>query len=428
MPDVIVFSGPTLSPQRAAALFPEADCHGPAVRGDVLTACASGPRAICLIDGYFEHRPAVTHKEMLWALEQGIQVFGAASMGALRAAELARFGVQGHGLVFAWFASGELEDEDEVAVAHAAGPDFRAGSEAMVNIRATLNRAVADGIVTRGAAARLTLRAKQTFYAERSYPALLEQAKDELVSDELARLTLWLSSAEHRVNQKQQDALGLLADVRDLLLSDAFRPIRRDWSFPETDAFRALVSDTRSSSLNPRLAFGSDSKTGDVVNEVQLLGPEIYCELLTAAALRLACLTELRSNQVAVPHDSLELSDADFAELERHIQAALPIALSKVKAELGPVLRVLGDYAKVKERALLKQTLSASPSEATTSRGPTVDALARFFRERLARPIPDDLHAFAASVGFASSDELIAAIVAEMSFLDRVSVQRGKHS
>ena len=39
-------------------------------------------------------------------------------MGALRAAELAMFGMQGHGCVFDWFHTGFLDGDDEVAVLH----------------------------------------------------------------------------------------------------------------------------------------------------------------------------------------------------------------------------------------------------------------------------------------------------------------------
>ena len=71
--------------------------------------------AIGIIDGYFENIPSVWHKEILWAMSQGIHVFGSASMGALRAAELAPFGMEGVGAIFEAYRDGWLEDDDEVA-------------------------------------------------------------------------------------------------------------------------------------------------------------------------------------------------------------------------------------------------------------------------------------------------------------------------
>ena len=78
---------------------------------------------------------------------EGVHVYGAASMGALRAAELDAFGMHGVGYVYRAYADGVLEDDDEVAVAHAgAEHGFRALSDAMVDVRATLAAAVAAAL------------------------------------------------------------------------------------------------------------------------------------------------------------------------------------------------------------------------------------------------------------------------------------------
>src|SRR5713226_10363052 len=142
----VIFTGPTLSAVDARMVL-AADYRPPAAEGDVYRAARGRPQVIGIIDGYFERVPAVWHKEILWAMSQGIHVFGSASMGALRAAELADFGMEGVGAIFEMYRDGILEDDDEVAVAH--GTDefrFRAGSEAMVDIRCTLARAVEDRV------------------------------------------------------------------------------------------------------------------------------------------------------------------------------------------------------------------------------------------------------------------------------------------
>ena len=107
-------------------------------------------------------------------MSEGVPVFGAASMGALRAAELHEFGMRGVGRIFEAFRDGALEDDDEVAVMH--GPaeiGFPPASEAMVNIRATLALAEAKGVI--GAESRRALEAfaKALFFADRNWPALL---------------------------------------------------------------------------------------------------------------------------------------------------------------------------------------------------------------------------------------------------------------
>lgn len=212
----IVFLGPTLS-HEAARRELDAIYVGPAAQGDVYRAVREKPFAIGIVDGYFERLPSVWHKEVLWALSHGVHVFGAASMGALRAAELDRFGMQGIGEIYRAFADGTLEDDDEVAVAHADSEnDFRASSEAMVNIRATLRSAESAGVLSVETHARLLGIAKSTFYPDRSFPALFSTALAAGVPREEVEAV-----REHvltrRVDQKRLDALELLATMRAAL-------------------------------------------------------------------------------------------------------------------------------------------------------------------------------------------------------------------
>ncbi len=211
---VFVFLGPSLSADVAREEL-DAVYLPPAGQGDVYRAARERPFAIGLIDGYFERVPAVWHKEILWALQQRIHVFGAASMGALRAAELDRFGMRGVGSIYEAFRSGELTDDDEVAVAHEdASASFRATSEAMVNIRATLLAAEGAGILPPDAGVELIHVAKSLFYPERTYSAILKRARGAGVAPHvLSALEAFLPAG--RVNRKQQDArllLGALAE------------------------------------------------------------------------------------------------------------------------------------------------------------------------------------------------------------------------
>src|SRR5688572_15360000 len=170
---IYIFTGPTLSPEAVRAEL-DAVCLPPVSQGDVYRVGLKRPRALGIIDGYFERVPAVWHKEILWAMSQGIHVFGSASMGALRAAELAPFGMEGVGEIFEAYRDGDLEDDDEVAVAHGATESgYRCLSEAMINIRRTLEAAEAGGIIGAETRAGLVRIAKTIFYPDRHYPRLL---------------------------------------------------------------------------------------------------------------------------------------------------------------------------------------------------------------------------------------------------------------
>jgi len=217
--NVCIFTGPTLSAAEGRRLL-DAEFLPPVAQGDVYRAAQRRPRAIGIIDGYFEQVPSVWHKEILWAMSSGIHVFGSASMGALRAAELQPFGMVGIGRIFEAFRDGELEDDDEVAVAHGTDADgFTSYSEALVNIRATLLAAEVAGIVSGPIRRALLDAAKATFYADRTYPFLLRRGEEDgLPRTELASLRAWL--AREHVNQKRQDALDMLETIRQLLSQD----------------------------------------------------------------------------------------------------------------------------------------------------------------------------------------------------------------
>ena len=210
---VYVFTGPTIS-QTEASRELEAVYLAPAAEGDVYRVTLQAPKAIGIIDGYFQSKPTVRHKEILWAMSRGIHVFGSASIGALRAAELAAFGMEGVGNIFERFRDGVLEDDDEVAIAH--GPaevGFVAASEAMVNIRETLTKAERLCVISREVRAELEKIGKELFYPDRAYQVILRCASERGVPGaELARLRQWLP--QNHVNLKREDALAMLRLMR----------------------------------------------------------------------------------------------------------------------------------------------------------------------------------------------------------------------
>jgi hypothetical protein len=237
---VFVFLGPTLTVREARRVL-DADYLPPVAQGDVLRAARSNPQVIAIIDGYFERVPAVWHKEILWAMSQGIHVYGAASMGALRAAELKAFGMVGVGQIYEDFVSGVLDADDEVAVAHgSASDDYRRVSDAMVNIRATLAAAVREAVISEPTRAELQRNAKAEFYPTRHYALLFEHGRRlGLPESELAALRGWLPRG--RVDQKKLDALALLERLSELKLSSVPRQEVR-YRFEHTDAWQAALN------------------------------------------------------------------------------------------------------------------------------------------------------------------------------------------
>ncbi len=173
--DLVAFLGPSL-PLRTAERIARCTVLPPARQGDVWRALRLGPRAIALVDGLFESQPSVWHREILDALASGVAVFGGGSMGALRAAELRRFGMVGVGEIFAAYRDGRLLDDGEVALLHA-GPEhgWRPFTVPLVNVRWAAARARANGVLTGVEAADLAVAAERVFYMDRTWPVILDQ-------------------------------------------------------------------------------------------------------------------------------------------------------------------------------------------------------------------------------------------------------------
>ena len=286
---VIVFCGPSLAADEARSVL-DVDVRPPAARGDVLRAALDSPSAIGLIDGYFSRVPSVWHKEILWAMSRGIRVFGAASMGALRAAELAVFGMEGVGAIFEQFVSGELSDDDEVAVVHAS-PElgYRALSEAMVNIRATLAAARQDAIVSDLTASQLESSAKRLEYPLRSYQALLAQGRQaKLDAGELARFETWL--VDGRVNQKRADALAML---RRMAETTGVPAAKVRYQLARTQPWHVLVDEIVATRDTGRQAEVSPDSFSDVIEELLLTTHAVNVHD-AALARRLACADGLQ--------------------------------------------------------------------------------------------------------------------------------------
>ncbi|WP_420333834.1 TfuA-like protein [Roseibium sp.] len=229
---VIVFAGPSVDlPDIPDGL--QAHLSGPASQGDIVEAVRRyGPCVIALIDGFFQGVPAVRHKEILWAMSRGATVFGAASMGALRAAELWTYGMHGRGLIFRWLRRFPLLPDDAVAVLHAP-PELGAGSltEALVDLRQGIKRACRSGAVSAGIAQELLQRAQDLHYTERTFTKIADGLPPQDRADVVAGIR------RSGRSQKKQDALNLLKELRARQQHDDWPAPSSAGEFVYTDAF-----------------------------------------------------------------------------------------------------------------------------------------------------------------------------------------------
>ena len=216
MKKIVIFLGSSL-PVEAASNILDAIYLPPAKQSDLLSAVTTyQPDIIALIDGVFLSLPSVWHKEILYALEQGVRIYGASSMGALRAAETEAFGMVGVGEIYRMYASGELIDDDEVALIHGTeDTGYRPLSEPMVNVRATFHRATNEGIIDSHVGEQLIAIAKSIYFPERTFPAIFRKATTVGISPELVQKLVNFVK-DNYVDLKRQDAILLLETLRDL--------------------------------------------------------------------------------------------------------------------------------------------------------------------------------------------------------------------
>ncbi len=376
---VYVFTGPTLAPAEACAEL-EAVYLPPVKQGDVRRVALRQPRAIGIIDGYFQGVPAVWHKEILWAMAEGIHVFGSASMGALRAAELAQFGMVGVGRIFEAYRDGTLEDDDEVAVIHGqAGTGYAAVSEALVNIRYTLVQAEQLGIISATTRDALIALGKHLFHYQRSYERLLQETMEQgLPAAELAALNTWLPAG--KINQKRLDACAMLVAMREFL---AAGPPRKQVSyrFEPTSVWEKI--------------------------SIPALPVTLHAEDDSAWLPLDSLLDELR----------LAGNQALDSQREAQLHALAALGEPVFDAHLIEHLRAICDYPRLAARALDKQAVLT----ASGILQPTLDDLpldrtaliAWYFEQRLGQSIPQDVDEYSRCLGFTDSRNFYRALAGE---------------
>jgi hypothetical protein len=226
----ILFAGPSL-------FGAEYDRGGlevrpPARQGDLHQAVLDGATAIGLVDGVFGFVPSVWHKEILFALQAGIRVLGAASLGALRAAECAEFGMEPVGAIAMSYLDGERIDDGDVCLAHApAEMDFMPLSDPLVDAEATIAAMRAAGAASAGEADALLTAAQYLYFGDRTAEAIADRAGLPQLAEKYRA---------HKASVKRADALLLVERLR--ALPDRLQLPPDDWHFVPSDPWRRYLA------------------------------------------------------------------------------------------------------------------------------------------------------------------------------------------
>jgi len=213
----IIFIGPSLTIEKARKIF-NADYRPPAKKGDFLRllTCINDDDhfMVGLVDGLFlQDYPPTPIEVFQLLIKKNILVLGAASLGALRAVELEKYGMIGIGKIFELYKNNKIAADDEVAVTFAEDTQL-IQSEAMIDIRYNLFIALKKGVIdeyTKGAAVKV---AKSIYFPNRNYEDIIDETKRlyPLLSDYLESFRSYIS--KYRQSLKEHDAIKLVNYVK----------------------------------------------------------------------------------------------------------------------------------------------------------------------------------------------------------------------
>jgi TfuA protein len=212
----IIFLGPSLSHKSARKIF-DADYRPPARKGDFLRLAAqSDVKLVGFVDGVFlQDYPPTPIEVYHLARKDGVLLAGAASLGALRAVELEKFGMVGIGKIFQLYKSGKINADDEVAVTFALDGDYQLQSEAMIDIRYNLHLAHKNGVISKKTKDVLAKLAKGIYFPHRNYTYIIEEArsKHHSLGSEIISFGNYIMS--NRKSLKEMDAIRLVKYLKE---------------------------------------------------------------------------------------------------------------------------------------------------------------------------------------------------------------------
>ncbi len=211
---IIIYLGPSLPLEEAKYILSSDKkrkvIYAPPIRrGDIPKAVSEGFDVIGIIDGVFFRESAVSPRELMEVLKSGVKIYGASSMGALRASELDRYGMIGVGKIYQWYRDRTLNSDEEVALSFDS-EEFIPISEPLVNIRETIKKAINENIISPEESEILFKSAKSLYFPERRWDKIIENSEKTL-GNKLSNFSLFVKN--NRVDIKKEDAILLLKKI-----------------------------------------------------------------------------------------------------------------------------------------------------------------------------------------------------------------------
>jgi len=211
---IIIYLGPSLPLKEAKKILysntnREVIYAPPIKRDDIPNAINEGFNILGIIDGLFFRESAVSPREIMEALKTKVKIYGASSMGALRASELDRYGMIGIGKIYHWYRDGTLNSDDEVALSFESEA-YTPISEPLINIRETIKKAFENNILNKEESEVVFKSAKNLYFPERRWEKIIQNSEN-ILNKSLSNLAEFVKN--NKVDVKKEDAILLLKRI-----------------------------------------------------------------------------------------------------------------------------------------------------------------------------------------------------------------------
>ncbi|MBC7465409.1 MAG: hypothetical protein H7256_05400 [Bdellovibrio sp.] len=217
MPKIKIYAGLSVSEKIVKKYLPQAQFSKPIKRNDLYDDLKNGVQVIGIIDGEFLQSLSVSPTEIHDVLRCGVSVYGASSMGAMRAAELSEYGMVGCGEIFEHIQSDSYFRDDKLGQIYFEGMgiesipfvDFYMGAKGLVR----------RGVVSKAHANLLIEVYLDLHFSRRNFSSL-----EAIVRKHANGAKLLISVKKIRnqmVYQKRADGISLLKHIaKNLALHD----------------------------------------------------------------------------------------------------------------------------------------------------------------------------------------------------------------
>jgi len=257
--NIHVLVGPSLSSETVREIIPYAIIHPPAKQGSIYNLIESTCDLILLIDGLFHFNASVWHREIIAAIQSGIDVYGCSSMGALRACELSRYGMIGVGRVYDYYRSGVIDGDDEVAIIHCSEEkEYEGLTLPLVSLRWNLSLLKQKGKITSSDEFLLIKLVKQMPYNYRTWAEIIKSNRySKLMSEENL---IWLKGLLlcDWQDPKSLDAIDALKIVGKVCKTNGLLEIKND--NPQPDYISDGINRNLDLAKNKIRIIGNDSQ------------------------------------------------------------------------------------------------------------------------------------------------------------------------